>query len=185
MSGAYDYDGLKELSKDTGRPASTLIVLSAQNDPFYIGPAQQAAAQWFAGLWRDHGIAKGHHLRRIHYRLVSQEAPVLMLNGTPYENTEACWKALCNASADARHLGLVPASALVDRRNAEPLIYLEAGEEAGASIEVLGADPSFGLVLDMPAPPHLHLDHPEIEQRYHVELWCEKTTVNDVLQSLG
>ena len=37
----------------------------------------------------------------------------------------------------------------------------------------------------MPDLPKLRLDHPTILQPYHVELWCEKTTVNDVLESLA
>jgi hypothetical protein len=37
----------------------------------------------------------------------------------------------------------------------------------------------------MPGLPVLWLNWPKIPQRYHIELWCEKTTVNDVLQSLA
>src|SRR5829696_1873242 len=178
------YDGLKELAKRLGRPVSTLYALAPQNDPFFIGPARQATASWFASLWNDHGIAKGHHLRRIHYRLISQETPVRMLNGLPFENTDECWKALCNASADARHLGLVPANALVDRRNAEPMIYFHGGQDTEASVYVSG-EVSFGLALNMPPAPRLSLVTPDIKQRYHLELWAEKTTVNDVLMRLG
>ena len=160
----FNYEGLKALAQELGRPASTLFALAPQNDPFYVTPAQQAAAAWFAGLWQDHG-APGSHLRRIHYRLVSQTAIVRMLDGKAYENTEECWKGLCSASTAARHLGLVPADALVDRRNAEPLIYLDAGADTGADIRVAGANPGFALDITMPDLPRLALEPPQIEQR--------------------
>jgi hypothetical protein len=57
------------------------------------------------------------HLRRVHYVLVSQDPPVLLPHGTPYLNTEACWKVLVQASKPARYLSLVPLDAFVDRRN--------------------------------------------------------------------
>ena len=37
----------------------------------------------------------------------------------------------------------------------------------------------------MPALPGLYLSRPTTGQRFHVELWCEKTTVNDVLDPLA
>jgi hypothetical protein len=44
-----DYDALKALSEELGRPVKTLIALSPQNDPFFAGlPASRAAAEWFA-----------------------------------------------------------------------------------------------------------------------------------------
>ncbi len=37
----------------------------------------------------------------------------------------------------------------------------------------------------MPPIPRLHLEPPTIPQPYHLELWCEKTTVNDILEPLA
>jgi len=39
-------------------------------------------------------------------------------------------------------------------------------------------------MTDMPEPPRLELISPTMAQPYHVELWCEKTTINDILLSL-
>jgi hypothetical protein len=62
------------------------------------------------------------HLRRIHYLLVSQEQPVTMRDGRPYQNTDFCYIRMNEASKFARHLRLVPPSAIVDRRNDNPIL---------------------------------------------------------------
>jgi hypothetical protein len=46
-----DYPTIKALAVALGRPASTLYVLS-ETDPFYVTPGRQAAAAWFADVWR-------------------------------------------------------------------------------------------------------------------------------------
>ena len=98
-----------------------------------------------------------------------------------YLNTERCAEILNRASLDARYLGLIPSDALVDRRNDEPTIYLNAEEDAGGIEFAGGLDdympPSFTV-------PRLELNLPTIAQRYHLEIWCEKSTMNDVLVPL-
>jgi hypothetical protein len=183
-SASYDYEGLKALAKELNRPASTLIALASVNDPFYIGPTRQRDAEWFAEIWNRFGLGSGVHIRRIHYRLVSQSPPVQMPDGTTYENTNGCWKALGDAARDARYLGLVPIEAFVDRRNAEPIVNLTIGIRAEMAIsnDDLG---NAWLPEDMPDLPALALTAPTPEQRYHVEVWAEKTTMNDVLVPLA
>ena len=119
----FDYEGLKDLARQTGIPTKDLIVLSPQNDPFYAGvSARRERAEWFANLWEGFGFPTGSHLRRIHYVLVSQPDPILWPNGNPYENTQNDWQGLVNASLGARYLGLIPDGVLIDRRNPEPMI---------------------------------------------------------------
>jgi len=77
----FDYEGIKALAKDLGRPAETLIALSSTNDPFYIIPCRQAEAQWFADLWNKFGMGKGGHTRGLHYRIVSQRTATSLSNG--------------------------------------------------------------------------------------------------------
>ncbi len=49
----WDYEHIKALA--TGqRPASTLIALSRNNDPFFIRPARRVLAEWFEALWHKH-----------------------------------------------------------------------------------------------------------------------------------
>jgi hypothetical protein len=87
----YDYAGLKDLAKRLRRPATTLVALASQNDPFYADmPSRRAMAEWFAGLWERFELQRGIHLRAIHYKLISQRTPITFPNGTAYENTLEC-----------------------------------------------------------------------------------------------
>jgi hypothetical protein len=177
-----DYDGLKELARELGRPAYTLYALAADNDPFYITPGRQAEAEWFAEQWHNLGLVDVHY-RRIHYRLLSGTAPIALRDGSAYENTEKCWEALCNAARDSVTMELVPADAFVDRRNNEPLIRLQGESDAG--IDVRDSEMMLFDLGDRPDLPSLRLSRPTIPQRYHIEVWVEKTTINDILEPLA
>jgi hypothetical protein len=183
---AFTYDGLKQLAADLDRPVATLVALSTANDPFYIGPARQEDAVWFADLWSTFDFGGGIHLRRLHYVFVSQAVPLQMRDGTPYENTEDCWQRLVAASGSARYLKLVPIEGFVDRRNAPAIINASDGVSTGAGIG-LSADglASVPTHYDLPELPSLELIEPVIEQRFLVELWAEKTTMNDILLPLA
>jgi hypothetical protein len=151
------------------------LALAPQNDPFYAAaPARQKSAEWFAELWHRMELKPGVHLRRIHYRLVSQESPVLMANGLPYENTERCWSEIGTASKAARYLGLVSPEAFVDRRNDEPFVQLARGNSGYLGVvcrDVGKGEQSHG---ETPELPRLYLGTPTIAQRYHVELWARR-----------
>ena len=115
---SIDYDYLKQLSKQLGRPLETLYALSGSNDPFIVDKeSRTAAAAWLAKIWDDLDVQPGAHLRRVFYVMISQKKPFRMLNRQPFINTEDCWDVLCSASKDARYLGLI-SNDLVDRRNA-------------------------------------------------------------------
>ena len=76
-----DYQGIKALAKARGCRVPDLIALAPQNDPFYCGSAgQRGLAEWFAGAWVRFGYTAGVHLRRIHYRMISQDPPLLLPN---------------------------------------------------------------------------------------------------------
>lgn len=178
-----NYEELKELAEELGRPSTTLYVLTTQNDPFYIIPSREAEAEWFAKIWQQFNCQPGTHNRRVHYLLISQERPVLTPNGKPYENTLECFTLLNGASRDARYLDLVSMRDVDDRRNDEPVINIAEDGETSATIFAagglhLGEPPSFEM-------PRLRINPPVILQRFHVELWCEKSTMNDVLMPLG
>lgn len=183
-----DYQTIKELALESGVSVRDLIVLAPQNDPFYVGTkGDMAKAHWFAGLWRRFGYTTGVHLRRVHYQLVSQDPPALKPNGKPYENTENDWGYLNLASKCARYLRLADPGAFVDRRNPNPIIHAEYWGDPTPSYEVTGT--WGGLDIDLPAFPEL----PAFDvdgytegnlQPYHLEIWVEKTTMNDVLEPL-
>jgi hypothetical protein len=179
---ALDYYGIKTLAAELCRPTSTLIALAAQNDPFYIGPARAAEAKWFADIWHQLNIPLSSHYRRIHYVLISQDGTIVMLDGKPYENTLECWRALCDAARDAIALDIVPQNAFSDHRNAKPIIHLVDPEEASAAI--INDNPKRFIPAIPPLPEFAFL-RPIVPQPYHVEVWCEKSTINDILAPIA
>jgi hypothetical protein len=172
-----------------------MLVLSPQNDPFYAGNgAEGDKARWFAELWGRFGYGSGVHLRRVHYRIVS-EGNILKPDGELYENNSRCWEYMQSASRQARYLGLVDPEEIVDRRNPAPNIYMGLGAAGWEEREEPGWDYDFyGFELPGLEVPSPSLDLPELYptgydyhntmQRYHVEVWAEKTTMDDILVPL-
>jgi hypothetical protein len=186
MSDPLTYDDLKALAEELNRPLKTLYVLSPQGDPFMAGrESRERDAQWFGALWRRFRFRSGAHIRRVHYVLISQSdsEPVLMPNGERYINSEYCYDLLNSASLNARYLGVIALRDLVDRRNDEARIYYD-GEASDPIIEIKGG-------FNVYAAPSVELPRlrfttpPKIPQRYMVEIWCEKSTMNDILLPLG
>jgi len=200
----WNYNALKQAAAENGVRVGELLALAPANDPFYTGrPSELAASQWFANLWAEFGYGHGVHLRRIHYQIVSQDPPLKMPNGRTYENTLKCWNYLNNAAKWARYLDAVPGESFVDRRNPEAIIYRHFYKPDDWDYQ----DPTPGInvqdtedweyyrVPEIPELPTLPTDLPEppslqvsgyygIQQPYLVEVWAEKTTMNDVLLPL-
>jgi hypothetical protein len=181
---------IKALGKRVQRKLVSLLTLSRDVDPFLADtPGRLRAARWFAELWNTLGLRPGIHLRKIHYMLVSQPTPVIMPDGRPYENTVRCAAILSAAGRDARYNELIPANAIVDARAAAPEINLSDEEESSAEIDTfegyvatLGLETALEVVL---RAPEIRLTEPVINQRYHVEIWIEKSTMADILTPLG
>jgi len=178
-----NFEEIIQAKKERGCTVADLIVLARNNDPFYVGTnAHKRDATWFTEIWERFGYRDGVHLRRIHYRLVSQKEPVVMPSGLPYENTEACWSFLAAASKYARWLKMVDPGAFDDRRNGKPEIFHDK-EEVFAPCVTVSDDWNWGFETpDLPDLPGYELHGFKPEQRYHVEVWCEKSTMNDVLE---
>jgi hypothetical protein len=195
MSASLGYEALNQLAKELGRPADTLCALSYDSDPFRCGaPAHVAKAEWFARLWREHMPARGGHLRRLHYRLVVQPSSVDMVGGGVYQNTMNCWATLKLAGRCARYLGLINADDLDDKRPIDRCFGLpERGQTTieQATVEVTKPDYFWpGIHISEPSLPDLpqlvlyRPERPRVPQRYHVEIWVEKTDVEDVIKPL-
>jgi hypothetical protein len=183
-----------ELSTTLHRPIKTLVLNDA-SDPFYIGESRMRDAQWFAALYREYGFGRGVHIRRIHYRIISQREPVQLPGGGDYINTVTCSKILGEAACAARYAGLVDAEDFDDRRNPEPTLFLgdqvdepsvNVSGETEFPIRPPGIDVSIspGYVPDEIPELGLFISA-ECPAPYHVEIWCEKSTVNDVLEPLA
>lgn len=187
---ASDYTTVKALAAELGRKVTDLLALSPQNDPFYAGsPADVAQAEWFAQVldgavtaWKQSSWQGTAHLRRVHYWAVGQPG-LAQANGKPYENTQGCWQYLCQAAKVARYLGLVDIGMIADHKNPAPHVYSvpQQGGQARVSIDVpelsrpgITVNPygnTYGFNVGALQP-------------YHLEVWVEKSTVNDVLQPI-
>jgi hypothetical protein len=177
------YDDIKALAAQLRRPASTLYALSANNDPFYVGPWRRALAEWFKGsVWPLVEAADRLHLRRIHYVIISLKGPLQKPDGKAYENTETSWDALNVASVAARELGLVDASRFIDRRAGVPVVYIPEDENTDADVLVYGAinAPAAELVPFISYQAELHtfpelpgygISPPKIAEPYALEIW--------------
>jgi hypothetical protein len=191
------YEWIKALKREVKRNTPDLLALSANNDPYYAGsPATRQKAEWFKALWDEYHFTEGVHLRRIHYRLVSVEEPIRKPDGTPYENTEGCWAFLAMAGKYARYLGLVDAHAFEDHRNPAPHLYMAKQwfrESRGVTLSHFS--PWTLPAIESHLSTLLHLTLPEVievngydyapeDQPYVVEVWVEKSTMDDVLTPL-
>jgi len=167
-----DYQSIKDLAVERGLTVTELLALAPANDPFYVGtPSNLRMAAWFKKVWDTAGYQSGVHLRRVHYWCVSKEFPK---PDTTYLNTEKDWKFLTQASKYARYLDLVAIEAINDNKNPPPI---EHGFYASADY----------VYHEISLPD---VTQPQIElygaggknaQPYHLEVVCEKSTMNDVL----
>ena len=180
-----NYAWIKQTAKEYRVSVNDLIVLAPQNDPFYTGtPNDHALGDWFADIWHRVGDERAH-IRRIHYWIVSQGGAVTMPNGKPYENTMESWDMLNLASKCARYLELVDPAAFNDRRTPETMLFAPSPSPYEPWIAVNGSLSRAGIELPpFPDLPDYSVYNYSGEQPYHLEVWCEKSTMNDVLTPL-
>lgn len=185
------YEEIKALAKHLRMRIPEMLALAQNNDPFYAGSeASRQQAEWFAAVWRTYGYTVGVHIRRVHYRLVV-DGTATNYDGTAYDNTEACWDDLNKASRAARYLELVDPLAFVDRRNPAPHLFASGPATVAAptvaieapffSLPSINADLADDVWLNLPTASVMGYDYAGTDQPYHLELWIEKTTMDDVL----
>jgi len=179
-----NYSWIKQAAKQNGVSVNDLIVLAPQNDPFYTGTKGDVElGTWFAHVWQRMGDSRAH-VRRVHYWLVAQ-GNATFPSSKPYENTIECWDALNMASKAARYLGLVDPGAFNDRRTPEVMIYAKDERVGEPEVKVFGTIYRSQVQLpDFPSVPGYSIDNYQGVQPYHLEVWCEKSTMNDVLAPL-
>lgn len=118
--------------------------------------------------------------------MISQATPLAFWDGGPYENIERHWRELNNACRDAVALGLIPLDSFSDQRNPNPINFL-----AQPSDSQIGEVENKELFLipvrfHMPILPCYGTFVPgTVPQPYHVEIWAEKSTMNDILLPLA
>ena len=177
---------LKDLAAEHGVRLKDLLVLASQNDPFNSGtPKDRELARWFAT-----DIGNGTtHVRREHYRRLHRENSA-MPDGSPYENTDKVWHTLGSAAKQARYLGLVHPERFTDQRNPPPHVYAHPLDASEPRVDL---EPSYWSLpeIDTSALGDVYLPLPRLtlegyeytpaRQPRHVEVWCEKSTMDDVL----
>lgn len=197
------YEDVKELAGDLGVYVDDLLVLARGNDPFYLGtPSERQNAEWFANLFERRGYRRRWeqegrrvHNRRIHYAMFGEPKP----DGTRYGPDDD--KFLDNARKCAVVLfpDRVPIEAFDDRMHKDAQRYLHApvrDDEPEPQWSWERPEMAFPAILlrpflfDRPQPPTVGgYDYDDADQSYLVEVWVEKTTMNDVLvplcQALG
>src|SRR3990167_1246713 len=176
-----DYETIKELAKANDISVKDLLALSPNNDPFYVGSAgQMEKAKWFANVYKQMGSPRECHIRRVHYWLVSKalEKP----DGSVYENTEEDWGFLTMCAKYARYAGFVPIENMIDKRNPPAIQYANYWDNdvPTAVKESIDADDIIRSIVDK-----FYCFNPINTQAYHIELWAEKSTMNDVLEPLA
>lgn len=176
----FSYENFKAMAKEAGVQVADLLALSVGNDPFYVGaPAQLAKAEWFAGIYAEMGSPPKCHIRRAHYWLVSRA--YLKPDGTAYENTERDWGLVTVAAKYARYLGLVPIENIIDRRNPAPIVNARHYPHEAPS-EVRDRIDTESLIDQIVG--EFWCFNPHRTQAHLLEIWCEKSTMNDVLEPL-
>jgi hypothetical protein len=117
-----------------------------------------------------------------------------MPNGTPYENTDECWAYLTMASKYARTLGFVDVEQFRDKRNPDPIINREDPRDDDEDPRVEFDEFDYHLPgidaelikpsLDIPGPRVRGYDYSAADQPFLLEVWIEKSTMNDVLDPI-
>lgn len=194
-------DDLAAAAKLLGRPKKELLVLDPSNDPFNAGtPAKIRAAEWFVSVWQRFGYSRGVHCRKVHYA-AQASGDVIMPNGEVYINVVEHWQMLVKASNAARDLALLDPELFDDRRNAKAVINVEPRDwqpDPHASV-FMGDRPlsNYGgwILPDIPRDitvPDFTTGHTVVtgydyeldDQPYLIELWIEKSTMDEYLSPL-
>ena len=199
---------IAELQKALGiRSRKSVLALSEARDPFNTGsPANYRDAEWFAKQWDDRGFTglTNIHLRKNHYKNVvlgEKQVPLgrritYKMDGKDcfadyYENTDPVWSYLSESGAKARYLGLVPPDSFVDRRNPKPIINSEPFWTMQPSINIedvaewtlpsIQFDFSENIDWRVPSLSASGYWYDKGCQPYMIELWCEKSTMDDII----
>lgn len=152
-------------------------------DPFQIknNPTvgQIELAGWFYELVKN--VSGIYHIRRIHYKTIGKIKP----DGEVYQNTINDSGLLARASKFARFLELIEWDKVEDHKNPGPIkntVYNEDTVDTNLLLYENGLiKKEIGLnqIINM-GNGKIKYDT-QTRQPYHIEIWCEKSTINDIL----
>lgn len=191
MKGYDKINALKRQLRSEGIKANIpdLLSLSSNNDPFYAGtPTDVLKSEWFGDIWTKAEYKRGVHIRRVHYLLVNHREAPKKHDGTPYENEDNDWEYINVASKEARYLNQVDPDNFVDRRNPDPKLFTGVSDSIDPCTELRHYGWRAPRIYN-DLTPAIHIPGVDVEgydysiedQGYHLELWIEKSTMDDEL----
>lgn len=186
---------LEELKEEAGiTDKNNLLVQVPFKDPYNCtSEFKKALAQWFVEQYeRFFESGTKIHIRRLHYKIISQKKPILYPKGRqgcegvkewiPYENTEKCSEQLIVASQFARYLDLIDPELIEDQKNPNPIININRYRlRPHINSEIMSMELDIETIF---GKPNYGLYEVEPQQKYQLEVWVEKSTMNDILVPL-
>lgn len=172
---------IQEMANAEGKHFSDFLALTQTNDPFWVIPSQIEKAQWFKKIWEKHGM-RGVHIRRLHYTFLSTPG-ALDVNGEKYENDDDHWAMIKEGAKYARILGLVNAGDFVDK-NSPPVNDFTDYRENVPHYDIDGFSftlPNLDFNIWEPTAEISGYGYSSSDQYYHLEVWTEKSTMDDIL----
>lgn len=167
--------------------AASATVLAPRLDPYRLDtPANHKVGKWLAEQLKATGRDQ-IHLRGLHYVVISADGGVGKPNGKRYLNTDEDWQWLLQVAGAARWLGYVPWEAILDRRtNFAPVLFSVQQDLASG-----GLPPWVQVVGDYAVPDADELqigisdERPMPRQPFHLVLWAEKASAEDILRPIA
>lgn len=169
-----DYYSIQDLAKQYKATSPDFYCLSSGHDPFYMrnDPHAHLKGEWFADLYRRYWSALGDPIvRSLHYAILHHE--VYLTDGkTRYINLDAHYEKLQEAAKCARYLELVPMSVIEETKNEPDVFVPPVMPQPKLDIK---SEYYYGIDLySFPDQPHYSLTTYPHNQRYNIEIWCEK-----------
>ncbi len=181
------YLQILELAKSYKARATDFYCLSPGHDPYYMAgnPNARAQGEWFADLYLQYWHSLTDKMvRSLHYAILHNT--VYLPDGkTRYINLDTHYEKLLDAAKVARYLGLVPMDVIEEMTNKPDVFIPEDMPQPRLDIDV-GYWSSVELE-DFPDLPGYTLSNFPTNQRYHIEIWCEKaySSLKDLARKYG
>lgn len=182
----WSYETIKRIAQQTNCPINDLIVLTPQNDPYYIGTlTERRHARWIADIVTQYLEERNRnkvHDRAMHYYILSNNLrrPIGRSEWRIFRGDSNDFSWVMKSIQNARILGYIPWSCIEDKKNPELIknaYYWEHDEFEDISI----TPEDIAEAISKKFYPF----NPQLQQAYHVEIWTEKTTINDILEPIG
>ena len=188
MSEKYEwcYETIKQIAKKHGCFIEDLIVLAPQNDPYYIGTLTETRhAKWIAKIveqFLEERERTKVHDRAIHYYILSKnlKRPVSKKQWRVFKGDSNDFAWVMKSIQNARILGYLPWSCIEDKKNPELIKNTHYWQHDTIDDITITPTEIAKMITEKFYP-----FNPQLQQAYHVEIWTEKTTINDILEPIG